>query len=89
MSKPESKAIKKASAGAPDEAPGKAAEEIESRANKVVSHSVTAVSLSPDERHLRISLAAYRRAEERGFAPGNALEDWLAAEREVDSALNA
>jgi hypothetical protein len=31
-----------------------------------------------------IATAAYYRAERRGFSPGNELEDWLAAEREVD-----
>jgi len=35
-------------------------------------------------RHERIAKAAYRRAESRGFAPGHEIEDWLAAEREVD-----
>ncbi len=30
-----------------------------------------------------IRLAAYFRAERRGFAPGNDWEDWLAAEAEV------
>jgi hypothetical protein len=37
-----------------------------------------------DERQRKIELAAYYRAERRGFAPGNELEDWLAAEAEVD-----
>lgn len=35
-------------------------------------------------RYARIALAAYRRAEARGFGPGKELDDWLAAEREVD-----
>ncbi len=34
----------------------------------------------------RIREAAYRKAEERGFAPGHELDDWLEAEREVDEA---
>lgn len=37
------------------------------------------------ERERRIREAAYRRAEARGFAPGHELEDWLAAEDEVDT----
>jgi hypothetical protein len=41
--------------------------------------------LTPAERHRRISDLAYRRAEQRGFASGNELEDWLEAEREVDA----
>ena len=30
---------------------------------------------------------AYFRAERRGFVPGHELEDWLAAEREVEALL--
>ncbi len=41
--------------------------------------------LTPAERHRRISDLAYKRAEQRGFAPGNETEDWLDAEREVDA----
>jgi hypothetical protein len=48
-------------------------------------------SLSPhqsdaDARHCRISEAAYRLAEARGFEGGSELDDWLEAEREVDEA---
>jgi Protein of unknown function (DUF2934) len=41
--------------------------------------------LTPPERHRRISDLAYKRAEQRGFTPGNETEDWLDAEREVDA----
>jgi hypothetical protein len=34
-----------------------------------------------------IAEAAYYRAQRRGFAPGHELEDWLAAEAEVDTGL--
>ena len=37
-------------------------------------------------RHRRIEVAAYFKAEKRGFAPGHALDDWLEAEREIDEA---
>ena len=46
----------------------------------LVPHRLTAA-----ERHRRISDLAYKRAEQRGFAPGNETEDWLEAEREVDA----
>jgi hypothetical protein len=36
-----------------------------------------------------IAESAYLRAERRGFAPGGELEDWMAAEREVDALLSA
>jgi hypothetical protein len=39
------------------------------------------------DRTAMICEAAYFRAEKRSFAPGHELEDWLAAEREVDAML--
>jgi Protein of unknown function (DUF2934) len=40
-----------------------------------------------ESREARIAEAAYWRAERRGFAAGQELDDWLAAEREVDDDL--
>ena len=42
---------------------------------------------SEEERDRLIAIAAYYRAERRGFAPGRELEDWLAAEAEVEAQL--
>lgn len=86
MSTLKTKATAAAQVGQPS--PGKIPMEAESRDNQVISHSIAAATLSPEERHLRISIAAYRRAETRGLAPGGELEDWLAAEREVDEVIN-
>jgi hypothetical protein len=36
----------------------------------------------------RTAELAYRRAEQRGFGPGEEWDDWLQAEREVLAALN-
>lgn len=36
-----------------------------------------------DERQAMIAQAAYYRAERRGFEPGHEMEDWLAAERDI------
>lgn len=38
-----------------------------------------------ESREERIARAAYQRAERRGFAPGGELDDWLAAERDIDA----
>jgi Protein of unknown function (DUF2934) len=38
-------------------------------------------------RHQRIAEKAYLRAERRGFADGDPVADWIAAEREVDAEL--
>ena len=37
-----------------------------------------------EERHKSIAVAAYYRAELRGFARGLELDDWLAAEKDID-----
>lgn len=46
-----------------------------------------AASADPAARRQMIAAAAYRRAELRGFAPGREVNDWLAAEAEIDAAM--
>ncbi|WP_295888385.1 DUF2934 domain-containing protein [uncultured Thiohalocapsa sp.] len=41
---------------------------------------------SGDSRQDAIERLAYQKAEQRGFAPGHEMDDWLDAEREVASA---
>ena len=43
--------------------------------------------VTAEERHQLICTAAYLRAERRGFVPGSELEDWLAAEAELEMTL--
>jgi hypothetical protein len=54
-------------------------------------HAITAAGLSGSRpeisdvaRRDMIARAAYFRAEQRGFAPGDEVADWLAAERDVE-----
>ncbi|HZT04046.1 MAG TPA: DUF2934 domain-containing protein, partial [Steroidobacteraceae bacterium] len=54
-----------------------------------VSGATPAITVSEDTRRAMISQAAYLRAERRGFTPGSEVEDWLAAEAEVDALLRA
>ncbi len=42
---------------------------------------------SPEERRKLIEEAAYYRAQQRHFLAGHELDDWLAAEAEVDRRL--
>ncbi len=35
-----------------------------------------------------VAVAAYLKAEKRGFAPGHEIEDWRAAENEIDALLS-
>jgi hypothetical protein len=45
-------------------------------------------AVSPEERNRMVAEAAYYRAEQRGFAEGSPLEDWLAAESQIDAMLS-
>ncbi|MDE1943669.1 MAG: DUF2934 domain-containing protein [Betaproteobacteria bacterium] len=42
-----------------------------------------------EDREHRIAVAAYYRAERRGFLGGDPVVDWLEAEAEVDARLNS
>jgi len=42
-----------------------------------------------ERRNAKVREAAYFRAQARGFEPGLELQDWLAAEHEVDACLFA
>jgi Protein of unknown function (DUF2934) len=48
--------------------------------------TAAAESLAAAERHRRISERAYFRAAARGFIGDLQIEDWLVAEREIDTA---
>lgn len=50
-------------------------------------HAPIAELVGDEVRHRMIAEAAYFRAKHRGFSPGHELDDWLAAENEVDTAL--
>jgi len=43
--------------------------------------------VEPDRRHRMIQRAAYFRSRHRLLCEGTALDDWLAAEREIDESL--
>jgi hypothetical protein len=45
--------------------------------------------VSAEERREMIAVAAYFLAEQRGFAPDGAADDWLQAERQIDRMLDA
>ncbi len=54
------------------------------RAPRSCGAPVVHLSIQEPMREALIREKAYLRAEQRGFAPGAALDDWLAAESEVD-----
>lgn len=49
----------------------------------VEERRAAAIAARASERHRRIAAVAYRIAQRNGFSSETALDDWLAAEREV------
>ena len=49
---------------------------------------MSSIDITPEERWKMIAVAAYHKAEKRGFAPGYELEDWTEAEKEIDKLLS-
>jgi hypothetical protein len=45
------------------------------------------MEVSPEERHEMVAVAAYYRAESRGFLPGHEQEDWFEAAAVIDAML--
>lgn len=41
-------------------------------------------AITPEQRANYVEVAAYYIAERRGFAPGDVVQDWVAAEAEID-----
>ena len=55
-----------------------------SRERNVSAASGSGRALGEEERRRMIAEAAYYRAMRRGFAAGGEMDDWLAAEREIN-----
>jgi hypothetical protein len=52
---------------------------------KPTKSDTSLIESSPEERWEVIAVAAYHKAEKRGFAQGNELQDWIEAEKEIDA----
>ena len=48
----------------------------------------SSLDITPEERWKMVAVAAYHKAEQRGFATGHELEDWTEAEKEIDAFLH-
>ncbi len=84
--------VKKAAARKKSTAPKKAASKKAATNSSAPSAGTnkpppSPVNISAEERWRMVATAAYHRAEKRGFEPGHEVEDWLAAEREIDAVL--
>jgi hypothetical protein len=58
-------------------------------AASVASREGYVEQMQSSKREEHIALAAYYKAQQRGFQGGSPMEDWLAAEREFDAAYLA
>jgi len=80
---PVKKVAKKTTIGT-KEAPAKKVAKKSTLTSKPHTESITITS---EERWKMIAIAAYHKAERRGFAPGGELQDWAEAEQEIDELL--
>jgi len=55
------------------------------KSTKPTKSDTSLIESSPEERWKVIAVAAYHKAEKRGFAQGNELQDWIEAEKEIDT----
>ena len=81
-------AVKKAS----NKAPAKKTVAKKKVATKKVSKKAGTqgkAKVTPEQRLEMIAVAAYLKAEKRGFAAGYELDDWNEAEKEVDASLSS
>jgi hypothetical protein len=66
------------------------AKTMDSRTNTTTKKTAAAPSTdSNGKRRHMIAEAAYFRAQRRDFRGGNPIEDWLTAEREIDTMLRS
>lgn len=68
---------------------GKPNETIKSSRGSDLRHEAISAELEPELQHHMIEIAAYYRAEQRGFRGENSLDDWLAAEAEIGALLSS
>jgi hypothetical protein len=54
---------------------------------KTSKPDISSINISPEERWRMIAIAAYHKAEKRGFTLGNELRDWAEAEKEIDKLI--
>lgn len=89
MTQQSTTAGKKSSAGAAPRSAssGKAAKSSAAKKSKAAAGGNGQNLINGEERHDMIATAAYFRAEQRCFDGDCAMDDWLAAEAEIDAML--
>ena len=62
-------------------------DEVAKKPTKTPDPGIASIGITLEERLKMIAVAAYHKAEKRGFAPGNELQDWTEAEQEIDELM--
>lgn len=57
------------------------------KSTKPTKPDTSLIESSPEERLKVIAVAAYHKAEKRGFDQGGEFQDWIEAEQEIDALL--
>lgn len=59
----------------------------ENKAGKPTKSDMPSIKITPEERWKLIAVTAYHKAENRGFASGGEMQDWIEAEKEIDQLI--
>jgi len=65
----------------------KVAKKVAKKTTKTSKTDASLLKIAPEERWKMIAVAAYHKAEKRGFAAGGDMQDWDEAEKEVDKLI--
>lgn len=65
----------------------KVAKKTTKKTTKTSGTDASLLKIAPEERWKMIAVAAYHKAEKRGFAAGGDMQDWDEAEKEVDKLI--
>jgi hypothetical protein len=82
---PNKKVISKKAAA--KEAPAKKAASKKAASKPAKTAKPSKLDITLEERWKMVAIAAYHRAEKRGFAPGHELHDWTEAEKDIAKLL--
>ena len=81
------KVVSKKAAKAKKTPAKKVAKKTTKKATKTSGTDASLLKIAPEERWEMIAVAAYHKAEKRGFTAGGDMQDWDEAEKEVDKLI--
>ena len=61
---------------------------IAKKSEKPSRQDISSINITQEDRWKLIAVAAYHKAERRGFAQGGELQDWVEAEKEIGKLMS-